>query len=44
MNEEGFERLSDSDIAARYGGTTSTPYISQQADLEDDENNNDDNF
>jgi len=32
VNEEGFEHLSDSDITARYG-STSTPSTSQQADF-----------
>lgn len=40
-NEEGFERLSDSDIAARYGSTSST-ISTQQEDSEDDENDSDD--
>jgi len=43
-NEEGFERLSNSDIAARYGNTNSTPYTSQLADSENDESDNDNSF
>ncbi|KAE9523100.1 hypothetical protein AGLY_016506 [Aphis glycines] len=42
LNEEGFERLSDSDIAVRYG-SVSTPSTSQQPDSSS-ENDSEENF
>ncbi|KAL4132729.1 hypothetical protein QTP88_009838 [Uroleucon formosanum] len=38
LNEEGFERLSDSDIAVRYGSVT-TPSTTQQPDSSSDSDN-----